>query len=115
MYTHNPPEQFSLVTRAESTCVERCEPTKFEHPLPFRLKHAARVAADSPLACIRCARATLDWSSALGRPMDWPRGRDVASAKPRARQEGCPPGGLMRTFVPGGTGCGCCGTGMAAS
>jgi hypothetical protein len=23
MYTHNPPEQFSLVTRAESTCVER--------------------------------------------------------------------------------------------
>ena len=24
MYTHNPPEQFSLVTRAESTCVERC-------------------------------------------------------------------------------------------
>ena len=39
MYTHNPPEQFSLVTRAESTCVERCEPTKFEHPLPLRLKH----------------------------------------------------------------------------
>ena len=23
MYTHNPPEQFSLVTRAESTCAER--------------------------------------------------------------------------------------------
>jgi hypothetical protein len=23
MYTHNPPEQFSLVKRAESTCVER--------------------------------------------------------------------------------------------
>ena len=39
MYTHNPPEQFSLVTRAESTCVERCEPTKFEHPLPLCLKH----------------------------------------------------------------------------
>ena len=39
MYTHNPPEQFSLVTRAESTRVERCEPTKFEHPLPLRLKH----------------------------------------------------------------------------
>ena len=39
MYTHNPPEQFSLVTRAESTCVERCEPTKFEHLLPLRLKH----------------------------------------------------------------------------
>jgi hypothetical protein len=39
MYTHNPPEQFSLVTRAESTCVERCEPTKFERPLPLRLKH----------------------------------------------------------------------------
>ena len=39
MYTHNAPEQFSLVTRAESTCVERCEPTKFEHPLPLRLKH----------------------------------------------------------------------------
>ena len=37
MYTHNPPEQFSLVTRAESTCVERCEPTKFEHPLPLSL------------------------------------------------------------------------------
>ena len=39
MYTHNPPEQFSLVTRAESTCVERCEPTKMDHPLPVRLKH----------------------------------------------------------------------------
>jgi hypothetical protein len=34
MYTHNPPEQFSLLTRAESTCVERCERTKFEHPYP---------------------------------------------------------------------------------
>jgi hypothetical protein len=34
MYTHNPPEQFSLVTRAESTCVECCEPSKMDHPLP---------------------------------------------------------------------------------
>ena len=34
MYTHNPPEQFSLVTRAESTCVERCEPTKEQSSIP---------------------------------------------------------------------------------
>jgi hypothetical protein len=95
MYTHNPPEQFSLVTRAESTCVERCEPTKFEHPLPLRLKHAARVPADSPLACIRCARATLDWSSALGRPMDWPRGRAL-SRRAVAPGRGCRRAGVHR-------------------
>ena len=34
MYTHNPPERFSLVTRAESTCVERCEPSKLITPSP---------------------------------------------------------------------------------
>jgi hypothetical protein len=52
MYTHNPPEQFSLVTRAESTCVERCEPTKFEHPLPLRLKHIqVRECLGPPRGC----------------------------------------------------------------
>jgi len=54
MYTHNPPEQFSLVTRAESTCVERCEPTKFEHPLPLRLKHIqVRECLGPPRGCGR--------------------------------------------------------------
>ena len=36
--------------------------------------------ADSPLACIRCARATLDWSNAFGRPMDCPRARRASRA-----------------------------------
>ena len=45
MYTHNPPEQFSLVTRAESTCVERCEPTKFEHPLPLSCGNSSTAAS----------------------------------------------------------------------
>jgi hypothetical protein len=31
------------------------------------------VLADSPLACIRCASPAFDLSSALGRPIDWPR------------------------------------------
>ena len=36
---------------------------------------AAIVLADSPLACIRCARAAFDSSNDLGRPMDCPRAR----------------------------------------
>lgn len=41
------------------------------------------VLADSPLACIRCARATFDWSSAFGRPMDCPRARRASRAAVR--------------------------------
>jgi hypothetical protein len=54
MYTHNPPEQFSVVTRAESTCVERCEPTKFEHPPtpPSEAYSGSRVSG-APRGCGR--------------------------------------------------------------
>ena len=43
----------------------------------------AIVLADSPLACIRCARATFDGSSALGRPMDCPRAFRASRAAAR--------------------------------
>jgi hypothetical protein len=38
---------------------------------------AAITFADSPLACIRCARADFDLSSASGLPMCWPRARHL--------------------------------------
>ena len=38
------------------------------------------VLADSPLACIRCASAVFDLSSAFGRPMDCPRARRASRA-----------------------------------
>jgi hypothetical protein len=43
----------------------------------------AIVLADSPAACIRCARAAFAWSSALGRPIDWPRARRASRAAAR--------------------------------
>jgi hypothetical protein len=38
------------------------------------------VLAGSPLACIRCASAAFDLSSAFGRPIDWPRDRRASRA-----------------------------------
>ncbi|SBS76724.1 hypothetical protein MHPYR_350066 [uncultured Mycobacterium sp.] len=43
----------------------------------------AMVVADSPLACIRCASAVFEVSSALGRPMDCPRARRASRAAER--------------------------------
>jgi hypothetical protein len=38
---------------------------------------AASVLADSPLACIRCAKAVFDLSSALGHPMCYAVSQDA--------------------------------------
>jgi len=45
------------------------------------------VLADSPLACIRCARAGFDLSSTLGRPICCPRARRGARAAAGVRRE----------------------------
>jgi hypothetical protein len=55
MYTHNPPEQFSLVTRAESTCVERS----------FRASLRVRLVAAGLL------RSVVADGSASGREPPW--------------------------------------------
>jgi integrase len=44
---------------------------------------AGIVPADSPLACIRWARAAFDLSSAFGRPIDCPRDRRASRAAAR--------------------------------